>query len=143
MEEIIKGPDEIREELEKFLEDQKRYNETGDRNILWNDIYPYLKDLALSALKKKLKGSKIKDAYEEVADDIAVSLIGRYIKDRAYSKNLPLTMVYYRTIDELYNKHRAFSKRDAFRYDLTEYDVWNDNMVWEDDIIEKLSKEGY
>lgn len=132
--------------LQEFLENQKIYNETGDKDLLWSKMYPYLYECALSLLKKKLKGIKLRCSYEETAQSIAISLIARYIKKQSYSKEKPLTMVYYRMIDELYNKGVAYQKEDAINYDLNNYNIWNEKLAYttfEDDIIDKLTREGY
>lgn len=132
--------------LQEFLTDQKTYNETGDKDLLWNKMYPYLYDCALSLLKKKLKGIRLRYSYEEVAQSIAISLVARYIKKQSYNKDKPLTMVYYRMIDELYNKGAAYQKEEAINYDLNNYNIWNEKLAYttfEDDVIDKLTEEGY
>lgn len=132
--------------LQEFLTDQKTYNETGDKDLLWTKMYPYLYDCALSLLKKKLKGIRLRYSYEEVAQSIAISLVARYIKKQSYNKDKPLTMVYYRMIDELYNKGAAYQKEEAINYDLNNYNIWNEKLAYttfEDDVIDKLTEEGY
>lgn len=49
-------------------------------------------------------------------------------------------------IDELYNKGAAYQKEDAINYDLNNYNIWNEKLAYttfEDDIIDKLTREGY
>lgn len=146
MKEIIKkSRDEQEKLLNEYLDAQRRYNETGDKNILWNEMYSYLYDVALSSLKKKLGGLRIKMTYEEAAQDIAISLIARYVKNQSYSKDLPKTMVYMRMLDFLYNQHNAYSKKEAYSFEVRD-DNNRYNEVYdsfEDDLIEKLTKEGY
>lgn len=148
MKEIKKSREEQDELLKEYLDAQKRYNETGDKNILWNEMYPYLYELSLSSLKKKLGGLRIKMTYEEAAQDIAISLIARYTKDQHYNKDLPKTLVYLRMLDFLYNHHNAYSKEEAYSFEFRDNTnrYFKDEPVYtsfEDDLIEKLTREGY
>ena len=43
---------EQKEKEEQYLKDQSEYNKTGDTNILWFKMEPFIREMAQSMLKK-------------------------------------------------------------------------------------------
>lgn len=84
-----------KEEEEEYLKWQKEYNETGCKDILWTHLYPYLVDTLQSCIASIVRGHQPKYmTYREVAEEGALIILKRYIKDPSYSKNKPKTMCY-------------------------------------------------
>lgn len=90
----IKDSKQIDEEVKKFLSYQREYNETGDKDILWFKMEPYIRETAESIIKKLAKNNQILYLDEKV-DLVVDKLIARYTNDYKYSKNLPKTMIYW------------------------------------------------
>ena len=141
---------------EEFIKAQDLYNNETDEKkaneILKNIFWPYLKNLAFCMVRKILTQREVIDYYtiediDEIATDVVIALVNRYVTTKQhqgrywnknhqlYRKNLPKTMVFQCAILKI-SEHKTpeyFSIEDyAKTYD-----------TFEDDMIEKLSKEGY
>lgn len=92
--------DDIKLQEQKYLDDQKRFNETGDLDILWGPMYKYITETAKSCAKKIVPGNGwINDeGLDNLVSFCSLQIIGRYIKGLKkgipYSKDYPITMVY-------------------------------------------------
>lgn len=93
---------EQKEKEEQYLKDQSEYNKTGDTNILWFKMEPFIREMAQSMLKKLSKNHRIL-YFEDKVDEVVDILIKRYVKD--YKKNyaLPKTMVYWASYKVMYS----------------------------------------
>lgn len=98
----VKSTEQIDLETEQFLKDQKLYNETGDRDILWFKMEPYFRSTAESMLKKMAKNHQIL-YFNEKVDAVVDKLLARYVHNSKYSKDLPKTMVYWACFSILYS----------------------------------------
>ena len=96
-----KTVEEQKEDLDTYLAAQKKYNETGDKSILWNTMYPILIDMMSSAIKKKIKGRHINDLEDKVEEG-AVAIIARYIKNPEKNYIYPKTAVYWMAVGLIY-----------------------------------------
>lgn len=96
--------EEINNNLSDYLKWQEEYNKTGNVDILWFNMHPYLKSTAESLLKK-LAGRAGKPVIEldSKSDEVADIIIARYLKDRNYSKKYPITMVYWACVGVQYS----------------------------------------
>lgn len=135
---MIKSKQEQDNAAAQYLEYQKQYNETGDREILWGPMYKYIMETARScALKIVPKGGfSSKEGITELVEETALQIINRYIKNQQYCKELPKTMVYL-TVRKLawagygtVGKHESISNLDyllndsdyTVEYDYTDFD---------------------
>lgn len=98
----VKNTKQIHLETEQFLQDQKLYNETGDKEILWFKMEPYLRSTAESILKKMAKNHQIL-YFNEKVDAVVDKLLARYAHNSKYNKDLPKTMVYWACFSVFYS----------------------------------------
>lgn len=96
---------ECKEAVEEYLEWQKEYNDTGNTDILWFKMRPWIIDTSKSIFKK-LAGKACKQVLylDEKAEEVADSLVCRYLKNIGYNKNLPITMVYWAVVGVAYSE---------------------------------------
>lgn len=94
---------EIAEAEVEYLKWQKLYNETGDSDILWFRMEPYLRTTTESTLKKLAKNHQIL-YFEEKVDKVVDTLLARYVKDIKYGKDLPKTMVHWACVGVLFSE---------------------------------------
>ena len=95
---------ECKEAAEEYLEWQKKYNDTGDTEILWFKMRPWIIETSKSIFKKlAAKAYKPVLYLEEKSEEVADSIVGRYIKNIKYSKELPITMVYWAVVGVAYS----------------------------------------
>lgn len=91
----IKTKDDLANEEADYLYWQSRYNETGDIKIIWDHMYSYLVDTLESCIRKIVGQHRPKYmSYREVAEDGALVIIKRYVRDQSYCKNKPKTLCY-------------------------------------------------
>lgn len=94
---------EIAEAEVEYLKWQKLYNETGDSDILWFRMEPYLRTTTESTLKKLAKNHQIL-YFEEKVDKVVDTLLARYVKDIKYGKDLPKTMIHWACVGVLFSE---------------------------------------
>lgn len=99
-----KSKEQIEKDAEDYLRYQKEYNETGNQNILWKEMYPILLDMIESGLKKRSNGRYIDDIEGKIEDG-AIRIINRYIQDPKKNYEYPLSAVYYVCIRLVYGDH--------------------------------------
>jgi hypothetical protein len=147
---------------EEFVKAQDLYNNELDEEkaneILRTIFWPYLNNLAFCTLRKELRKRGVIEFYstddlDNLAKTIVVKIINRYYAAKhctgrhykkyhtGYRKNYPKTLVYLATIGTLgqlqkYDREIPFSKFKSTD-NLGSYDTF------EDDLIEKLTQEGY
>lgn len=90
------------EELKTYLDAQKKYNETGDKSLLWNIMYPILIDMLYSMIKKKA-GDHVVNNIDDKVKDGALTIITRYIKNQNRNYIYPKTTVYWMAVGLLYH----------------------------------------
>lgn len=116
---------EIQEAEQEYLKWQKIYNETGDTNIVWFHLHPYIKSTAKSILKMMCgRAGKQVLQLEEKSDEVADTIVARYINDKSYNKDLPKTLVYWGCVGVQYsdsaknldaeNKYCAIMKEEMY-----------------------------
>lgn len=91
----LKSKADLKNEEQDYLYWQSRYNETGDKSIIWDHMYKYLVDTLEACIRKIVGQHKPKYlSYREVAEEGALVIIKRYTTNQHYSKQLPKTMCY-------------------------------------------------
>lgn len=118
-----------------YLTLQDEYNETHNKEILWNNIRPLLVDMIGNMVKKLSKGHFIPD-FEHRLELQVDRVIKRYIDNPQYNRDLPMTIAYWEAINMLYS-----SGHDKLvgNYD-HEYEYYN--AVYEEDDNIKLVDAG-
>lgn len=142
---------------EQFIKAQDAYNnepdETKANEIITTIFWPYLKNLSYCTVRKILRQRGVDDYYsteeiDEIANDVVCALVNRYVESKKgegrcwnkhhtpYRKDHPKAMVYLCAQSKIseYGKGReeAWTYLEEATYD-----------TFEDDIIEKLTREGY
>ncbi len=84
-----------------YLKWQREYNQTHDKNILWNHLRPLLVDMISNCAKKKCGNHFIED-FEWRVENQAERVIKRYIDNPQYNRSLPMTIAYWESINLLY-----------------------------------------
>lgn len=96
---------EIDEAEAEYLKWQKLYNETGDTDIVWFHLHPYIKETSKSILKMMCgRAGKPVLQLEAKSDEIADTIAARYLKDKSYNKDLPKTLVYWGCVGVQYSE---------------------------------------
>jgi len=127
----------LTEEQEKlcklYLKWQGEYNETNDKEILWNHIRPLLVDMIGNMAKKLCKGHYISD-FEHRLECQVDRVIKRYTDNPQYNRDLPMTIAYWEAVNMLYS-----SGHDKLvgNYD-HELEYYNASYEMEDDNNTKL-----
>lgn len=147
---------------QEFLEAQDKYNNEPDElkanEILKTIFWPYLNNLAFCTLRKMLVQRGVINFYsieeiDSLTKTIVLKIINRYYEawhkrgsyygkyHTGYSKNYPKALVYLATIGTLgqkqkYDSEIPFSKIENID-NLCSYNSF------EDDLIERLTQEGY
>lgn len=85
-----------------YLKWQDEYNETHNKEILWNNIRPLLVDMIGNMVKKLSKGHFIHD-FEHRLELQVDRVIKRYIDNPQYNRDLPMTIAYWEAINMLYS----------------------------------------
>lgn len=122
----------ILEEEKKYLDAQRRFNETGDREILFYEMVPYLEQAIESNLVNMTNGKRTAFEYKNAAEDAALMIAKRYVKGLKngvpYSKDKPRTLAYW----------------GAMMMNRTYRDRWLSPVVYDKINVEDLDKEtGY
>lgn len=93
---------EEQEELCKlYLKYQAEYNQTHDKDILWNHIRPLLVDMISNTAKKLSKGHYIAD-FEHRVEYQTDRVIKRYLDNPDYNRELPMTIAHWEAVNMLY-----------------------------------------
>lgn len=99
MERKIRAKSECDEEAEQFLDWQREFNETGDRELLFFKMVPYMERTIRSCLVAFTRGHAMDDAYDTAAIDGALMIAKRYVSGykngKLYSKDYPKTMCWW------------------------------------------------
>lgn len=85
-----------------YLKYQGEYNETHNKDILWNNIRPLLVDMIGNMAKKLCKGHFITD-FEHRLECQVDRVIKRYIDKPDYNRDLPMTIAYWEAVNMLYS----------------------------------------
>ncbi len=142
---------------EQFIKAQDAYNNEPDEDkaneIITTIFWPYLKNLSYCTVRKILRQRGVDDYYtteeiDEISTDVVCALVNRYVESKKgegrcwnkyhtpYRKDQPKAMVYLCAQSKIseYGKGReeAWYSLESATYD-----------TFEDDIIEKLTREGY
>lgn len=73
---------------------QAEYNKTGDKNIVWNNLLPIFRNALGPAILKGNMHHFVQN-FEEKLDNAALTLVGRYLKNKDYNYNSLATLVYW------------------------------------------------
>lgn len=93
--------EEQKELCKLYLKYQAEYNQTHDKDILWNNIRPLLVDMISNTAKKLSKGHYIAD-FEHRVEAQADRVIKRYIDNPDYNRELPMTIAHWEAVNMLY-----------------------------------------
>lgn len=85
-----------------YLKYQDEYNQTHNKDILWNNIRPLLVDMISNCAKKLSKGHYIPD-FEHRVEAQSDRVVKRYIDNPQYNRDLPLTLAHYEAVNLLYS----------------------------------------
>lgn len=92
----------IAEEEKKYLDAQARFNATGDRDILFYEMIPYLEQAIESNLVVMTHGNRPQESYKEASKEAALMVAKRYVeglkKGKPYSKDKPRTLAYWAAV---------------------------------------------
>lgn len=93
---------EVEEQERQYLEWQKEFNETGDRNILFFKMVPYLEQVIESNLVRMTNGNRTAEIYKGCSQEAALIVAKRYVKGlkagKPYSKDKPRTLAYWAAV---------------------------------------------
>jgi len=96
--------EEIAERQLAFLEYQKQYNETGDKDILWFKMKPLIEDACKSAVIKINGSIGFIPNYEEKVETSVYLIIKRYTKNKDYNFGSLSSLAYYAALYASRNK---------------------------------------
>lgn len=105
--------EEQRQRQEKFLELQKKYNETGDKNILWFEMKPLIEDCCKSAVIKRNGKNGWFPNYEKKVEDAVDTIIMRYVKKQTYNYRSLVTLCYWAALGSSCNKNMQELDKDV------------------------------
>lgn len=116
-----------------YLKYQDEYNQTHDKDILWNKIRPLLVDMISNCAKKKCGNHFIED-FEHRLECQVDRVIKRYIDNPQYNRDLPMTVAYWEAVNMLY---ASGHEKLVGNYD-HELEYYNASYEMEDDNNTKL-----
>ena len=105
--------EEQKQRQEKFLELQQKYNETGDKNILWFEMKPLIEDCCKSAVIKRNGKNGWFPNYEKKLEDAVDTIIMRYAKKQTYNYRSLVTLCYWAALGSSCNKNMQELDKDV------------------------------
>lgn len=103
-------PEEMEAKNKRFLELQKEYNETQNKNILWFQMMPLLEDACKAQVTKMNGIAGFIPNYDEKVETALFLLIKRYTKNPSYNYGSLPTLAYWAALYASRNK--AIQEKD-------------------------------
>lgn len=99
-----------KENQKKFEDAQRRYNETHDVNIVWNELYPLIKAAAGPSIKKQNRHHEVQD-YDIKVENACLLLVDRYLRKPDYHFQSLATLVYWAAKSVCFSEEVQASER--------------------------------
>ena len=101
---------EMEENNKRFLELQREYNETENKNILWFEMMPLLEDACKAAVTKMNGIAGFIPNYDEKVETALYLLIKRYTKNPKYNYGSLPTLAYWASLYA--SRNQAIQEKD-------------------------------